>query len=340
MADKKDTRKIQKTGGSTFTLSLPKDWIDKMSLEPSDEMTIEEQGPSLLLSPAGIKEEMEQEAEIEIKPEENFGSVTRQILSLYLVGYNSIRIKSAEDRLRVSYRNAIKELARNKLVGTEIISESMEEITLQTLLSYSDLSAKGALRRMYRVAFSMQENAMLALEEHDKGLAEDVIQLDDEVDRFEMYLIREIKAAMQDPSLVEEIGLNTLRECLGYRLVSKNVERVGDHAISIAENVLEMESKVTGKSLRMLKEVNSLASSIFEKSIDSLFEEDYIEAEEVIQETEKVHNLEEKINEYLAEEDPPEDIRIRLILESVRRIAEYGGDIAEIVLNLTVVEGR
>lgn len=340
MVNKEETRKIQKTGGSTFTLSLPKKWIEKMGLEPSDEMTVEEQGPSLILSPADIKEEEEREAEIEVEPEEDFGAVARKILSLYLVGYNSVKIKSTEDRLRVSQRNAIKELARNKLVGTEIISESMEEITLQTFLSYSELSAKGALRRMFRVASSMQENAILALEKQDKELAEDVIQIDDEVDRFQMYLIRQIKAAMMDPTLVEEIGLKTLRECLGYRLVSKNVERVGDHAISIAENVLEMESEVSEKPLKMLKEVNSLASSIFRRAIDSLFEEDYSEAEEVIQETEKVYDLEEKINEYLAEEDPPEDIRIRLILESVRRIAEYGGDIAEIVLNLTVVEDR
>lgn len=340
MADKEETRRIQKTGGSTFTLSLPKGWIEKMDLGASDEMVVEEQGSSLLLSPADIKEEKQREVEIEVKPGENFGAIRRQILSLYLVGYNSIKIKSSEDRLGVPPRNAIKELARNKLVGTEIISESMEEITLQTLLSYSELSAKGALRRMHRVASSMQENAILALEENDKELAEDVVQLDDEVDRFQMYLIREIKAAMQDPTLVEEIGLKTLRECLGYRLVSKNVERVGDHTVSIAENVFEMESEVSGKLLDMLKEVSSLANSIFKKSIDSLFEEEYVLAEQAIQETEKVHDLEEKIKDYLAEQDPSEDIRIMLILESLRRIAEYGSNIAEIVLNLTVVEDR
>lgn len=340
MVNKEETRKIQKTGGSTFTLSLPKRWIEKMDLEASDGITVEEKGSSLLLSPADVREEERGEAEVEVGTEEDFGTVTRQILSLYLVGYNSIKIKSTGDRLRAHHRNAIKELVRNKLVGTEVISESIEEITLQTLLSYSELSAKEALRRMYRVASSMLENSMLALEKQDKELAEDIIQIDDEVDRFQMYLIREIKAAMQDPTLVEEIGLSTLRECLGYRLVSKNVERVGDHAISIAENVLEMESEATGKPLKMLKEVNSLASSIFQRSIDSLFEENYNEAEEIIQDTERVYDLEEKINQYLAEEDPPEDIRIRLILESIRRIAEHGGDIAEIVLNLTVVEDR
>lgn len=335
----KETRKIQTTGGSTFTVSLPKKWVEEMGLESGDEMSIEEQSSSLLLSPAKTGEES-LEANVEVDPEENCDAIKRKMLSLYLVGFNVIKIKSSNDRLKPDHRNAIKDLARKKLVGTEVISESMEEITLQILISYSELSAKGALRRMFRVASSMQENAMMALEENDKELARDVVEIDDEVDRFQMYLVREVKAAFQNPPLVETIGLKTLRECLGYRLVSKNVERVGDHAFSIAENVIDMENPVDEKALKMLKEINSLSSSVFEKAIDSLFKEDYELAEEVIQETQGVYELEEKVNKYIAKEDPAEDIKIRLILESVRRIAEYGSDIAEIVLNLTIDNGR
>ncbi len=335
----KETRKIQTTGGSTYTVSLPKMWVEEMNLDSGDEMAIEEQSSSLLLSPAKFKEEESPEAEMKVSSDDNRDAVQRKILSLYLVGYNVISIESDEDRLKPEFRNAIKDLARNKLVGTEIISESMEKVTLQTLISYSELSAKGALRRMFSVAASMQDNAMLALEENDKELAEDVIGIDDEVDRFQMYLIREVKAALQNPPLVEEIGLKTLRECFGYRLVSKNVERAGDHAVSISENVKEMESPIDDKSLKMLKEIYSLSSSIFERGVDSLFKEDYEAAEEVIEDMEKVYKEEEKVNKYLSDEDPKEDIRIRLILESIRRIASYGSDIAEIVLNLTVDNG-
>lgn len=335
----KETRKIQKTGGSTYILSLPKKWIEEMNLDSGDEMAIEEQSSSLLLSPSKFKKEESPEANMEVSSDDNRDEVKRKILSLYLVGYNVIGIESTEERLKPEFRNAIKDLARNKLVGTEIISESMEKVTLQTLISYSELSAKGALRRMFSVAASMQENAMLALEDNDKELADDVIGIDDEVDRFQMYLIREVKAALQNPPLVEEIGLTSLRECLGYRLVSKNVERAGDHAVSIAENVKEMESPIDDKSLEMLKEICSLSSSIFERAVDSLFEEDYEAAEKVIEDMEKVYDKEKKVNKYLSEEDPKEDIRIRLILESIRRIAGYGSDIAEIVLNLTVDNG-
>lgn len=333
----KETRKIQLTGGSTYTLSLPKSWVEEMDLDAGDGMVVEEQDSSLVLSPTRRAEKKEsQKAEVKISSKESLSAINRKILSLYLVGYNLIEIVSAAKRIESSQRKGIKEFVREKLVGTEVISESIDEITLQILLSYSELSAKGALERMYDVVTSMQENAITALKENDQDLAKDVVGIDDEVDRFQMYLIREVKAAVQNPPFLEEIGLKSLRECLGYRLVSKNVERVGDHAALVAQNVLEMENPIKDEPLKMLEEINSLAGSILRKSVDSLFEGDYESAEEVIQQLQKMYGLEDKINRFLSEENPPETIRIRLILESIRRIAEYGSDIAEIVLNLTI----
>ncbi len=338
MARKKEgeTRKLQVTGGSTFTISLPKKWIEEFGLSSGDEMIVEEKSSSLMLSPARLKEEETSEISIEINSEESFDAIKRKILSLYLVGYNKIRIKSAGERLRGDSRKAIKELVREKLVGTEIISESMEEITLQTLLSYSQLSAKGALKRMYRIASSMEDSVLVALKENDKELAEEVIELDNEIDRFQMYLIRQIKAALTDYSLLEEIGLETPTECMGYRLVSKHVERVGDHIALIAKNIIEMEEPVKDKTLEMLENMNSMAVEIFEKAMDSLFEDDYYAAEEVIQKMDDLYKKEEELNAYLSEEEPVETIKIRLMVESIRRISEYGRNIAEVVLNLTV----
>ncbi len=338
--NREETRKIQLTGGSTYTVSLPKKWVEELKLEAGDEMIVEEQSSSIVLSPARLEKEKESKVTIEIGSEESIDTITRKILSLYLVGYSVIQIKSSEERIKAERRNTIKELVRKKLVGTEIISESMEEITLQTLLSYKQLSAKGALNRMYRVAASMQENVITSLEENDKELAEEVIELDNEVDRFQMYLIREIKAAMQDPSMLEDIGLESLRECLGYRLVSKHIERVGDHAASIAQNVLEMEEPVSEKTLDKLKEINTMACEVLEKSVESLFDNNYDAAEKVIQDMEGLYEKEDEFNKYLSEESTVEAIKIRLIVESIRRISEYGRNIAEVVLNLTIRENR
>lgn len=342
MARKRDeeVRKIQLTGGSTFTLSLPKWWVEEMELEPGDGMVVREKGSSLVLSPDKLeKKKGPLEAEIEVESGASIDAINRRILSLYLIGCTSILIKAEGDRLRSSTRNAIKEFVRNKLVGTEIISESIESISLQTLLSYSELSVRGALRRMYDVVSSMQENCLTALNNFDKDLANDVIQIDDEVDRFQMYLIREIKAAIQRPSLLEEIGLDSMRECLGYRLVSKNIERVGDHCAKIAEYVIDGEEPLSEKSLKKILDFSDMAVSVFDNAVQSYFDGDYQDAETTIQDLSSVYMKEGEVNRYLADGDTSETLRGRLIMESLMRMAEYGSDIAEIVLNVTVSKG-
>jgi len=61
-------------------------------------------------------------------------------------------------------------------------------------------------------------------------------------------------------------------------------------------------------------------------------------ADRVLARRDQAEKLEAEIEKQIYKQNlPPEDISgLRLVLESVRRIGEYGTDIAEIVLNLTV----
>ena len=54
------------------------------------------------------------------------------------------------------------------------------------------------LRRMIHLAKSMSNDAILAVKENNVDLAEEVINTDDEVDRFGFYIIRQLKIAIQN----------------------------------------------------------------------------------------------------------------------------------------------
>ncbi|KXB06936.1 hypothetical protein AKJ51_02440 [candidate division MSBL1 archaeon SCGC-AAA382A20] len=338
MSDKKDIekRKLQTTGGSTYIVSLPKKWVEEIKLESGDNVGIEKRGSFLMLYPAKLEEEADYKVKMEIEPDESPSAIKRKILSFYLGGLKTIKIE-ATDRLRPNHRKTIKDLARDKLVGTEIISETIEEITLQTLLSYSELSVEDALKRMYRVTSSMQENAMKALKGNDKEIAKDVIELDDEVDRFQFYLTRAVKASIENPSLLKKVGFNNKKEGLSYRLASKDVERAADHATHIAEGVLDTKGPIEKEILVHYTDMNSLSGSIFKKALDSLFEEDYVKAEEAIRERKNLYALEGELNNSLIDTKVSEPMSKRLIAESIRRIAEHGFNVAEISLNMSVL---
>lgn len=53
------------------------------------------------------------------------------------------------------------------LVGTEIVRDTGQELKLQVLLSYPELSIQSALRRMSIIAASMYREAVMALKELD-----------------------------------------------------------------------------------------------------------------------------------------------------------------------------
>jgi phosphate uptake regulator len=334
-----ETRKLQITGGSTYVLSLPKRWVTQNGLEKGSPLLVrqEENGSLAILPPELGKPETTEEALIKVSPEDSSEALIRKTVSVYLLGYNIIHIRAKDQKEILStQRNAIKTFARNMLVGTEIVIDTSKDLTLQVLLSYPELSVPSALRRMSIITSSMHKDAITALRNIDYQLAKDVRATDYEVNRFHLYIIRQLKMAIQNTRIITEIGLKTPKDCLGYRLITKMVERTADHATNIAKNVQLLKKQLDKEFLQTIQEMNEVAISSFETAIESLFRLDYDLAESVIAKANKIVSLEKKALLSSKETDIEEIANIRLVIESVRRIAEYSMDIAEIVLNMTV----
>jgi phosphate uptake regulator len=334
-----ETRKVQLTGKSTYIVSLPKKWVTSMNLKAGSQLVISKQSDaSLLLTPKELgKPTKPVEASIAISQKDDPNTIMRKIVALYLVGYNFIRIKTKDERINSLQRIFIKDLTRKKLVGTEIIADSPNEMKLQILLSYPELSVENALRRMCLIATSMHEDAIQALKDLNKELAREVIALDDEVDRFSLYIIRQLKAAVQSEKVLKDIGLSSPRDCLGYRVIVKSVERIADHAVKIAENVFLLDEKIDDFVLQKISETSSFARAVFDDSIKSLYKKDYLLADNVIAKAKTIVSMEDKTMSGISKKvEAVEMSTLRMMMESIRRTAEYASDIAEIVLNLNV----
>jgi phosphate uptake regulator len=321
-------------------LSLPKRWITQNGLEKGSPLIVrqEESGTLTVLPPELGKLEKSEEALIRVSSEDSSEALIRKTVSVYLLGYNIIHIrpKDRQKEILSTQRNAVKTFARNMLVGTEIVTDTSKDLTLQVLLSYPELSVPSALRRMSIITASMHKDAITALRNIDYQLAKDVRATDYEVNRFHLYIIRQLKMALQNPRIITEIGLKTPKDCLGYRLITKMVERTADHATNIAKYVQRLKKQLDEEFLQAIQEMNEVAISSFETAIESLFRLDFELADSVIAKGNQIASLEKKALLASKETDIEEAANIRLVIESVRRIAEYSMDIAEVVLNMTV----
>ena len=85
--------------------------------------------------------------------------------------------------------------------------------------------------RMATIAQSMLRDALDAFVRRDTGLAQRVLDQDDTLDDLKTQIFRELLTYMlQDPSTIEP--------ALDLILVSRHLERIGDHATNIAEDVI------------------------------------------------------------------------------------------------------
>jgi len=95
-----------------------------------------------------------------------------------------------------------------------------------------------ALRRMAREVEVMLKDALDSYIQRDADLARDVIDRDREVDQMYTSLFREfLTFMMEDP--------RNITACMHLHFIAKNLERMGDHVTSIAEQVVYL---VTGEA--------------------------------------------------------------------------------------------
>ena len=339
MAKQEDHRKIQFTGKSSYIVSLPKEWVNDNGLRQGDQVSINRNGRSILeIKPLGITKSNSQEsATIVISNNDSDESILRKLIALYFLHYQTIHIKPKSERITPSQRNTIRSAVKNILMGAEITSDSTEGITIQVLINLVGLSVDGAFKRMLHLAKSMQDDVLIALKEGNTELAQQVIDSDDDVDRFGFYIIRQLTIAIQNDHMLEEMGFKNARDCLGYRVIVKNIERIGDHAVTLAQDAIDIKKPIKGKIMTSIEKMNEFALEAIDNTCLALFKNDYQEAEKAISESHNIKKYEDDVLKALEQAKNSEEVfRVRRIAENIRRIAEYASDIGEIVLNMNI----
>jgi phosphate uptake regulator len=324
-----ETRKVQVTGGSTFTVSIPKEWATNNDVEGGSEVSFYPDGDSLFLMP---KQEEERTAgALDVTGLEG-EELTRAVMTMYVSGFDVINLEAP--RITNDQRKTIRE-ATQSLVGLEVLEETRDRVVIRDLLDSSELSIHNAVTRMRLMALSMLEDAVAALTTLDEDMARDVIGRDDDVDRLYMVVSRIFRETLRTPKAAEELGLP--REvCFDYHSSARQLERIGDHATKIAHLSLTLSEPIPEKVTRALEELYTAAEEIIDGAMAALFEEDNEKATEMANEArERVRDIDADargIDELLRELDPARAQVLGLIVDSLSRSADYGGNIAETAL--------
>jgi phosphate uptake regulator len=325
-----EVRKLQKTGGSTFILSLPKRWVVAAGLKAGDNIfvdSLDDGSLSLKTEPATIRKVRRKV--VEVKGEEPREHILRELIGAYISGHDVIEVHFRPES-RPSIRRVAREFARMAM-GVEMTEEGRSSIVLQDLSDLSELSPEKCLRRMYMSVKAMHEEALGVMGTADREHAEDVRQMDEDIDRLYWLVAKQCSLAnLYGDATVDNLTKAGIHD---YHFAAKTLERIGDHAERIAGAAERVGGKIDPRLAKDLLAAGMAALRILDSAFAALMSGDIDAANKAADEGEKVQKMVDSLTHRVAVYKGEELLALSAIVDSISRTGGYATDIAEIAIN-------
>ncbi len=179
-------------------------------------------------------------------------------------------------------------------------------------------------------------NSIKALLDRDEPLARKVIQDDNILDTFEVDLDdRGISLIALNAPIASDLRLVTVA-----MKISRDLERVGDEATTIARRVIELNAEPQLKPYVDIPRMATLALGMLKDSLDAFVEKDSAKARAVVPRDKEVDNINRQLHRELVSfmiERPTSITRalhLMTISKALERIADHAANIAEEVVFL------
>ena len=332
----KDVRKVQLTGGSTYTLSLPKPWVDEMDLSPRDGVRVDwRPSGALRLTPLEMLQRQEKIVTVHAEKLPN-DSLHDHLMGAYLSGVDHIRIFYSEKQVRL-FQKEIRRFLRNTR-GFETMNESEGRIDLICLISAAEMPLIASINRMYSQLTSVVRDIISVASGDDVEILADIDERESEVDALLHLVERQVSIAL-DSHLVASALKLTRNQAVEHSNLARSLERMMDHANQMGHLILESnESKINIDSSPFLQ-LRTWQEAI-KKLMINIRTRNSFEIEESRQ---SLKQSQIQISEY--EEELIEgrrmsksDLLLFRLSESVRRLCAYARDFGEILLNLKLYD--
>ena len=336
-----ETRKVQRLGPSTLAMTLPAEWAKEHDVEKGDEVSIRMGGKgTLTVMPESVQTG---DSEATIHAEHlDADSVERAIVAQYVLGRRVIYVESADGTLDSETINAVYQ-AETQLMGLGVIEETPERIAIRCSVDPADFTLDNLLERLENTGSTMRSEAVRALEHGNADLAERAINRERQANKIFVLLLRLIFTAYQNPTLAQQVGLESTFPLIGYRSVAKNLELTADNAEDIAKIVIDIDEEgssleIEPSVMRRIHEFTEQVDELTELAVRATVERDYeltIQARERFRD---LRNREMDILTDLSEISNKELLRVREVLVSLQQTAGYAMRNAEIAANLALNE--
>lgn len=313
-------------------ITLPKDWADTVGLKKNDAIGLQPQPDGTLVLYPGGKESA---VAVSTKVVDTDGITDRdylyrQLVGAYIAGHDIIELRSSTELS--SMATSVASSFTQTAIGLEIMEESDDLIVIKDLMDQAEMRPTKSVERMKVLARNMLNDVLGCLEERDAAGLNTMNDRDREIDRLDWLISRQVNIHQKDITISRRMGMD-LCEIARCATVSRTIERIGDHAVLLAKNFRPlMESDSTGFDMDVIA-LGREVVSLFVESVGTWSSEDMSAANACIEKGEVLVGMSEELSERACGMDGKPAMAAELIAGSVKRIAEYSMDIAEVAIN-------
>lgn len=178
------------------------------------------------------------------------------------------------------------------------------------------------------------QRAMHALIQRDSEVAVQVLENDDVIDRLELEIDR---LSVELLTLRRPVA-RELRQVISIFKITPILERIADHASSIARAAIELNDEPELKTYGELSEMAERALEMLQSALDAFTNNDADAARALIKQDEEVDKIYERLAANLMEtmsHDAAKSARLARLLfvaKNLERIADYVKDVCELTV--------
>jgi phosphate uptake regulator len=339
-----ESRKIQKVGAATLTISLPKNWVTQRKLKRGDPVFIVEDGEALKILPsqeAAARKRSATEFIVDADLCDEPGMLERVIVGNYVLGREKITVQSSR-RLQSQHLDEVRGAMR-RLMGIGILDETPSLIVLHCSVDPTNYPLEALIKRLYNLGATMLSESLEALKTSDRSLAEDAMKREDDADMMYWLILRLLLSAQLDDALVERLGIRSRLEIAGYRAIARDLEIAADHAHEIAmyvQGVLREEIEIPNSIVAAFTVLADLIGQTFALALGALLSRDLKQANAALSLSNDLKKREQEVVKSLLREsrgqrkrEPSFLLPVTGILRGMAQIGGYGRSIALIAYN-------
>jgi len=333
-------RKIQRVGRATLAVSLPRAWVKETGIKQGDLVFCAPQKDgslNIMLSTLAERKAEAKEYVVDSDLCNEPGILERIIVGNYVLGRDTIRVISAK-RIKPAHVAEVQKIVR-KLMGMGIIEETPTQIILQCSIDPAKFPIPVVMRRLYIIASTMHKEAIQALAESDRELAEGAARREDDADMIYWLIVRLLYMVERDRALADEMGIEDPSDIAGGRVLAGMLERIADWGESMARNVITLVDRgleLGKQTVSQLSRISEMAYNVSYSAMECVYTGNVELANGAIETFKKIiETEEEELMNRIPVEIPNSHAVARLtrIAWGIRRIAELGAEIAEIAIN-------